>query len=161
MRSEEGTPQASPPEIVDPALTRPPAPTTAFSGGEPDKYQRDTEVVAIKKRIVATSQTKIEVMEDTLRLILNTDIQKISSKSDWIAPLGILVSLLLTILTSDFNDKLVSSKTLDGFAWAAIFASAIWLAFKIKAIFVKASVDGIIEKLKKKSDEFEEMEEGR
>jgi len=35
------------------------------------------------------------------------------------------------------------------------------LAFKIKAIFVKASVDGIIEKLKKKSDEFEEMEEGR
>lgn len=71
----------------------------------------------------------ISITEDKLRLIIINHHQKISKSRDWAAPLGILITLVATLLTANFKDFLF----VDGTSWHYIFlccaAISGWLTF--------------------------------
>ena len=64
-----------------------------------------------------TKQEIIAINEDKLRLILKDYEDSIKVNADWQTPLGLFVSILITLLTADFHDFLGLKKAV----WQAIF----------------------------------------
>lgn len=80
--------------------------------------------------------TKVVVItEDQLELRVQDGMQKLSARSAWIAPAGILVTCLGTLCTADFKDfAFVSRGTLKGVFVALTVASVVWLAISFRRI---------------------------
>ena len=94
------------------------------------------------------NQQVIMTTEDRLRICLIENLKKAEKKYDWIAPLGILIAIIISFVTSSFKDVVLSSQT-----WEAIFiiggiASFIWLIVALKHAFVKINLDHIISDIK-------------
>jgi len=72
-------------------------------------------------------------------------------RRSWIAPLGIVVTIVVTIVTSTFKDVGLSADT-----WYAIFIivgflSFVWLVWSIKEVLKSEKIEDIVEELKKGS----------
>jgi len=94
------------------------------------------------------NQQVIMTTEDRLRICLIENLKRAEKKYDWIAPLGILISIVTTFVTTSFKSIVLSSQT-----WEAIFiiggiASFIWLIIALKHAFVKINLDHIISDIK-------------
>jgi len=68
------------------------------------------------QRIIATTEDKLR-----LQLMLNRD--DIQSREKWIAPFGVALTLLLTLITTDFHDFGLAAAV-----WHAIFIISLLLA---------------------------------
>lgn len=123
---------------------------------KPDKFNSSFKKSLQNSSIYANvSQECIGTTVDKLKLSL-IDNQKIMiTQSAWHAPLGIFISLLLTLLTADFKTILGISK----YCWQAIFIilaviSFVWLLKTGYKAFIYRSKDPIkeiIENLKGQS----------
>jgi len=115
------------------------------NGGQ---FVRETvEVTAVHGNL---TQEIIKITVDKLKLILQAHIKNMERKRDWIAPLGILASLLIVFPTTEFKPF----AGLKADVWQAIFIIAVLanLAWFVKTLWVayKApSVEGVIEKIKR------------
>lgn len=99
-------------------------------------------------------QKLITITEDKLRLILIDYENQKNILSDWISPFGILITLIITWVTTDFREALGLSKD----CWQAVFVIAtlivlLWLFKTIWHIIVlkksnKATIDSILEEIK-------------
>jgi len=95
-----------------------------------------------------TDSSYIGITEDKLRLCLMDYTKKAKKKYDWIAPLGILITIATTMTTTTFNHKVLSPHT-----WQALFifvalASFVWLIIALRHIFLRISDDEIIRDIK-------------
>jgi hypothetical protein len=84
---------------------------------------------------INVSQNLIITTEDKLRLCLSEHLKRMERKNSWITPLGILIAILVTLVTSTFKDVGLSADT-----WRAIFIiagvlSLGWLIWSIKPNF--------------------------
>ncbi|WP_313225254.1 hypothetical protein [Stutzerimonas nitrititolerans] len=91
----------------------------------------------------------IQITEDKLKNILLENQSRVATKNEWIAPLGLFISLLLAVLTTDAKPAF----GLSSHAWQAIFLiscalSIIWLLVAIKNIKDGLTVDDLIKKIK-------------
>lgn len=107
--------------------------------------------ISVKNIHSNTEQTLISVTEDKLRLILNEYLELIESKKTWLAPFGILLTILVVLTTSEFKDFLISKYT-----WQAVFIMTgvlciIWFIKTLKNILKSASVDDVVRKIKNES----------
>jgi hypothetical protein len=96
-------------------------------------------------------QEIIVTTEDKIRLCLMKHLSKVEKKGMWIAPAGILMTLIITFITADFKVFLFPAAT-----WAAVFImstllTVIWLLYSIRFIFTSTNMDDIINELKKAS----------
>jgi len=91
--------------------------------------------LANAKRLEATlclSSKVIVITEDQLELRIEDGIQKLSARNSWIAPLGISVTLLVALFTSDFkNFSWIASGTLKGFFITCTVLSCLWLVVSL------------------------------
>jgi hypothetical protein len=70
----------------------------------------------------------ISIRSDRLELILSSFVQKSQHRLDWVAPLGVFLSFLLTYFTSDFHDKFgLSGPQIQTLIGVAIALSLAWL----------------------------------
>lgn len=81
---------------------------------------------------VCLSTKVIVITEDKLSLLLEDGIQKLNTRTAWIAPLGIFISCAVALTTSNFRDF----GGLKGDSWQAIFVlsaigAIIWLLFTL------------------------------
>lgn len=97
------------------------------------------------------SQDLIWVTEDKVRLCLYQHLEKIEGKNAWIAPGGILLTIILVFISSDFkNFSFISAST-----WEAFFGicALITLFFLLKYLYrsykTNTSIDTIVSELKK------------
>lgn len=95
------------------------------------------------------SQQVIKITVDRLRLILHKHASSIEERKSWIAPLGVFLTILITLITSTFNKLLWSADT-----WTAIFVicgvmSFIWLVTAITKTLKSENIDDLVEKIKK------------
>jgi len=79
------------------------------------------------------AQDFIFTTRDRLELCLTHHREKIEIRQQWPVPLGIFMSVILTLLTADFQQKKFG---LDGSVWQAIFIiiaglSGMWLIYSI------------------------------
>lgn len=93
----------------------------------------------------------IVTTEDKIKLCLVEFLGKVASKREWLSPLGIFLTIILTFITADFKDWLVSKDT-----WRAIFIIAavinfLWLIKTLKNIFISCTVEDIMYKIKESS----------
>lgn len=95
----------------------------------------------------------IEITEDKLNNILSEFILNYKKVQSWITPLTLSISILLVILTADFNKDFLGIKKE---IWSAIFYLSliacicwlIWCILNIIKYYKKTRLDYIIKKIK-------------
>lgn len=105
-----------------------------------------------------TSQDYIVTTKDKLELVLLKTKKCLASKDSWQTPLGLFISCLLTLLTTNFKDFFLPANV-----WAAIFVIAtvfcfIWLVKTLYNLYInrnKGDIEYIIKKIIKESTETE------
>lgn len=95
------------------------------------------------------SQNLIVITEDKLRIHLSKSTKKMEKRGGWMAPLGIFVSLLLSILTADFKNFGLESSTWEAMFIIGAVASFLWLAYALLQRLHVETVDEVIERIKK------------
>ena len=93
-------------------------------------------------------QEVIQITEDKLRLSLNEYLVRIEKSKDWIAPFGILLTLLVTFETADFKEFFFSIETWKAVYLIATIGSIGWLIQALYSRLSSISVDDLISKIK-------------
>lgn len=97
-----------------------------------------------------TSQDIIAITEDKLRLILNDYEKDAKIKVDWFTPLGLSLTILATLLTTDFHEFVGLSKDV----WNAMFIflfilSCLFSLYRVvSCIKKKMTINDVIERAK-------------
>ncbi|WP_029275284.1 hypothetical protein [Pedobacter borealis] len=83
----------------------------------------------VKQQLILTTVDKIKLV------LMETEKYRAASK-DWITPVGLSISFITTLLTSEFKDSLGLTKEI----WHALFmlmtlGSLVWLVFKLIACY--------------------------
>ncbi len=95
------------------------------------------------------SQEIIKITTDKLKLILKDYLQLMERKKEWMAPLGIVITLVVVLTTTTFKEVYFSADT-----WKAIFIitlmlSCAWLLKSLWYFYKSPSVEEIVERIKK------------
>ena len=86
---------------------------------------------------------------DKARLCLSQALKNMERRDSWMAPAGILATILGTFLTATFRDFLFSKDTWEAFFVFAALAALLWLVISVVRRPKAASVDQIIEELRR------------
>lgn len=96
--------------------------------------------------------TLIKISEEKLRLVLNDYEESVQSRNSWLAPLGVFLTLLTAIITTDFKTAYFSKDTWEALYVIGTLGSLFYFA---KAIYKQSknnvTLDNLIEKIKNKS----------
>lgn len=97
------------------------------------------------------SQEVVQITVDRLSLILYRHADALAHRKGILAPLGILLSLIATLVTATFNDWLVPAAT-----WKAIFilvglATLLWLIAAIVRAVRAPTVKDLVKRIKDQS----------
>lgn len=96
-----------------------------------------------------TQSNIIRINDDKLKVILYENKEIITRNSNYLTPLTLLISFILTFCTTDFKDFVnISSATWKGFYLFCGFASLIWMIIELKKIKKVTSIDELINKIK-------------
>ena len=112
-------------------------------------------LIKVYKLHLNLSQEVIITTEDKIKLCLSEHLKRMEKRKGWIAPLGILLAIIVTLVTSSFEDVGLNSAT-----WKAVFIitgliSFGWLICSVwEACHSKKMID-IISELKKDSASME------
>jgi len=102
----------------------------------------------IAKLHESLSHDTITVSGDRARLILREYLEKIASGDSWIAPLGIFLTLIVTLVTTTFRDVVLSADAWKAlFTWALVF-DCVWLLRSVLRAKRAPTIDRTIEALK-------------
>ena len=85
---------------------------------------------------------------DTLRLTLFQFVDKATKARDWVAPLGVLATIVVTVVVSDFQDRFGISAS----AWRAVVVmtavvTTVWLAVALVNWFRAPTVEDLLAQL--------------
>lgn len=110
-------------------------------------------LVDVKDVHINVSQALIIITEDKVRNHLSKHLNKVEKRKGWIAPLGILITIIITLITSDFKQD---SFIFPSATWEAIFVisgliSLGWLIYSIIQALKSESIEDLIDKIKKES----------
>ena len=106
-------------------------------------------MVTVERVSLNISQSVIVTTEDKVRLSLESYIKKQNRRSEYIAPLSLLIAIIATLATADFHDFLLDSAT-----WKAMFVitgiiALGWLFRSILFLRDQVSIDDLIDDLKR------------
>ena len=96
----------------------------------------------------------IEITEDKLKLILHQHSHSLNVKKGWIGPLGIFITLALTLLTADFQDAL----SMQASFWQAFFTIClilclIWTIYSgYRAKNESITIDTLLKKIRNENN---------
>lgn len=110
-----------------------------------------SQLVNVSHVYVNVSQAVIITTEDKLRLCLSDHLGQMEKKRSWIAPLGILVAIVLTLVTATFRKVGLSAAT-----WQSIFIIAAvlvfgWLLLSAKKACEAEEIKDVVERIKEDS----------
>jgi hypothetical protein len=106
-------------------------------------------LVSVSEVHLNVSQEVIITTEDKVQLCLSKHLKRMEKKKGWIAPFGVLLTIIVTLVSSTFKDM-----GLDAATWKAIFIitgiiSFVWLVYSVDAAMKSEKVEDIISELKK------------
>lgn len=107
--------------------------------------QETVEVTNVHSNL---NQEVIKITTDKLKLILKDYLWRLEKKREWLAPLGIFITIIVVLTTTNFQEAYFSADT-----WRAIFVisallSGGWLAKSAWNAYKSPTVDDIVEKIK-------------
>jgi hypothetical protein len=88
----------------------------------------------------------ISIQSDRLELILGAFVHSAQHRLDWVAPLGVLISLLTTYLTASFKPFLgITADQISALILAASGVSAVWLLVAIVRFSRVETLDALLQ----------------
>lgn len=122
----------------------------------PPETRVDTRAITNQLVEVSTvnfnlSQEIIVTTKDKVENVLLRHLERMESRRCWIAPLGVLITILFTLITSTFKDYGLSADT-----WRAIFIvvgglSFVWFLWSIREAMKSEKIEDIVEELRQDS----------
>lgn len=118
---------------------------SAQDGGQ---FVHDTvEVTTVHSNL---AQEIVKITVDKLKLILQAHLENMERRRDWIAPLGILITMLVVFPTTEFK----AFAGLKAEVWEAFFIMALvltlgWLVKTGLSAYRSPSVEAVIETIKR------------
>jgi hypothetical protein len=110
----------------------------------------------VDKRMSNVKSDLIEITHDKLENILLKHLKNLDIRKSWITPASIFLTVLITRLTSTFNDSLGIPKDVwNAFFLILMVSAAIWLLWRIIEIikcWKKSSVEYLINNIKASED---------
>lgn len=100
---------------------------------------------------VNVAQDAIVITEDKVRLCLMKNWSRIESGQRWIAPAGVLISILATIVTTEFKDYYLSAASWETIFWLVGLVTSCWLLIAIVRIKRSPSIEDIVSEMKQAS----------
>jgi hypothetical protein len=118
------------------------------SPARPENELLSAKLVRVNETTFRVQQRVICTTEDKMELILNYHLKKAERTRDWIAPVGLLLAIMAALVTSTFQDYLLSAET-----WNALFViigiiSFVWLLWTLNAARKSIGPKDIIKDLK-------------
>lgn len=97
-----------------------------------------------------TQSNVIRITDDKLKVVLLENKESLKRNNDFIAPLSLLISLILTFCTTDFRDFL----TIGAPVWKALYlfltiGSVIWLIIELRHIRKTVTIDQLIDQIRR------------
>jgi hypothetical protein len=94
------------------------------------------------------NQQVIQITVDRLCLVLHRHVEKTTRSRDWIAPAGVLLSIILTFASTTFRDNILKAAV-----WSALFlllgiAALVWLVVTLSRLVKAESVDDLVNRIK-------------
>jgi hypothetical protein len=107
-----------------------------------NRHALSREVVTVKTIYENTEQIVLSVTEDKLLLCLQEHERRNEHKNGWVAPAGMLITILIALVTSSFRDFIVS-----GAVWHALFllATVVCFAWLVRALLRARQLSTIAE----------------
>lgn len=107
------------------------------------------QIVQNTKVHLNLDQDAIVITEDKLRLCLMTHLGRLEQRRGWIAPLGIFVTILITLATTKFQYFVFEAAV-----WKAIFvigaiASFLWLVRAAVIALRAPNIDDVVNEMKR------------
>ena len=90
----------------------------------------------------------INTTEDRVRLAAMTYLQQIDKRRGWIAPAGLLIPILATLVSADFHDAFLPAATWHALFILAGLASLVWLVLSIIDAVKAPTIDDFIKALR-------------
>ena len=109
-------------------------------------------VVVSQVHLMNLPQEVITTTEDKVRLCLSEHLKRMEKKRGWFTPLGILVALIATLITTNFKDAGLDAATWKAFFIIATVLSFGWLIYSVIKALRSEKIEDIIGELKKHSD---------
>lgn len=109
---------------------------------------RDLNIKAVHSNL---HQEIIQITEDKLRLVLNQHISTLEDRKSWIAPLGLLSTIVTVFVTSSFKDAYFKAATWEAFFLISGCLSFLWFLQTLNKLRKAKGVDDIINEIKNKS----------
>ncbi|WP_333014570.1 hypothetical protein [Vibrio vulnificus] len=108
--------------------------------------------ILFKEEFENLDHTLIKISEEKLRLVLNKYESSVKNRYGWLAPLGIFLTVVTAIITTDFKDALAISKyTWEAIYYLCAFASLVYsLVSFVKFCQKSISTDTLVEMIKNK-----------
>ncbi len=111
---------------------------------------RDLEIPVLKEHIIL-GQEVIKVTKDKILLWLSSHEKGIGRKYGWVAPMGVFLTIIVTLVTSKFEDIGLHAAT-----WKAIFilsciGSLVWLLWAINVARKSKKIEDSVEELIRES----------
>lgn len=108
-------------------------------------------IVNVTQVHLNVSQELIITTEDKVQLCLSKHLRTVEKRRNWIAPLGVLIPIVVTLVTSTFRDFIIEAAT-----WRAVFIlvgvlSFGWLGWSVWEALQSGNVEDIVVELKKGS----------
>lgn len=99
--------------------------------------------------LVIIGDNRIIVYESKLKLCLTNHLDRLGKKNSWINPFGIFSAIFITLITSEFEDVILSRQIWKSIFIVACVFSLLWFLSTLKYAFQSTTIDDIIDELKK------------
>jgi hypothetical protein len=145
--------EQDPPDTPDPP--RPPQPATpapADPGGVNLNFAQRSPHPTVLVIDTTADEVNIVVSESRLRLVLTEHASRLSS--NWVAPLGIFVTLGIALITSEFKSTRfgLTAGTWETIFFAAVAVAAVWSLVALRSRFAlgarKRRIDACVKDIK-------------
>ena len=102
----------------------------------------------VSKVYTNISSEVVQITTDKLRIILKDYLESVAKRSSWHTPLGLVLTLFLSISTTEFKTTLgVNSSTWCAVFFMATILSAIWLIAALVGSRKVVSIEELISKM--------------
>lgn len=121
---------------------------------DPDKpkpsieFKMASSLMYVENVHTNVGQVVMTTTEDKIRLCLHDHLKTIESRQGWIAPLGVAITIFVTLLTSDFKDKFgIKKEAWQSFFLTFLVISVAWLIASLFKLGRRHTMDDIIRDL--------------
>lgn len=110
----------------------------------------DLGIINADEVSINTGTGVIVTTEDKLKLALLERKGMLVGRDAWIAPFGIGISILITILTTDFRKFLLAAPVWEAIFYIALILTIFWFIYALAKRPKENSIDDFIQQIKKK-----------